>query len=125
MEKLIRRVRRQLAATRQRSAGGRPYYPEELKTETLTAAATLYEAGYSHLAASRELDINPVTLSNWQRRAEELDDAEAATMLPVDVVTEAEDVVDEPQSPVVYGPAGVRVEGLDVAGVAELLRRLS
>lgn len=124
MEKMIRRVRRQLAVARQRSAGGRPHYPEKLKSKTLTAAATMYEAGYSHLAAARELDINPVTLANWQRRAEELDDAEAAAMLPVDVVAGEQDVLAEPPQVVVHGPAGVRVEGLDVSGVAELLRRL-
>jgi transposase-like protein len=124
MDILIRRVRRQLAAARRRSGGGRPHYPEELKAEVLVAASALYDSGCSHQAVARELDINPVTLSNWQRRAEELDDAEDAMMLPVDVMHDVDDVDGEHRAPVVYGPAGVRVEGLDVAGVAELLRRL-
>lgn len=125
MQKLIRRVRRRLSAARRGSAGGRPHYPDELKSEALKAAAALHDAGYAHAAAARELDINPATLTNWQRRAEEDDGSEAATMLPVEMIPGEQSVTVEPPQIVVHGPAGVRVEGLDLADVAELLRRLS
>lgn len=123
MEKFVRRIRKQLEAARQRSAG-RTQYPSELKAEVVVAAAALQDAGSSRQAASRELGLNPVTLSEWQRKAASEDDGPDASMLPVAVITERE-VLHNAQHPVVHGPLGVRVEGLDVEGVADLLRRLA
>lgn len=123
MEQQILRVRARLAVARRRSVG-RPQYPETLKLEAVQAAAALYGAGFSHLAAARELDLNPVTLTNWERAAASGGEPGTAAMLPVNVVP-AVDAVEPPRAePVVHGPLGVRVEGLDVEGIAELLRRL-
>lgn len=124
MEKSVRRIRKQLEAARQRSAG-RTQYPRELKAEVVVAAAALQDGGSSRQAASRKLGLNPVTLADWQRKVSTVDsEGPDASMLPVAVVSERE-VLHNAQQPVVHGPLGVRVEGLDVEGVADLLRRLA
>ena len=124
MEKLVRRIRKQLAAARRRSTG-RPRYPRQLKAEVVVAAAGLHDAGYSHQAASRELDLNPVTLMNWIRKAASYGAEDDASMVEVSVVAEGEALTQETPELVVHGPLGTRVKGLDVAAVAELLRRLA
>lgn len=67
-------------------------------------------------AVLRELGMRRETLAGWVAPPAP---KETPRFVPVTVVeTPAGRLV-------VHGPGGVRVEGLDVAGVAELLRRLA
>ena len=129
MDRIIRRIRKQVAVAR-RTSGRRPAYPDALRAEAVKAADALLEAGYSHLRAAQALDLNPATLKSWQRRATGEHPRFSAAMLQVDVQAgsgsaDEEGTPDRARRPVLYGPHGLRVEGLDVAAVAELLRRLS
>lgn len=123
MEKIVLRIRKQLAAARRRSAG-RTQYSHQLKGEVVAVATALQDVGHSRQSVSRELGLNPVTLADWVRKAATVGEETEASMLPVAVVS-ADEVPHDSQHPVVHGPLGVRVEGLDVEGVADLLRRLA
>ena len=124
MDQRIRQLRRQV--TRCRRAGGRPRYSAEIRAEAVALAAQLSGTGLSHNAIARRFGLNAITLANWKKEQAEAEQQAAAGMLPVAVITSDETAVDlgRPR-PVVFGPGGVRVEGLDVDGVAELLRKLS
>jgi len=75
-------------------------------------------AGTSLAAISRELGVKRHTLVGWTAAPEV---PAAPRFVPVSVVADAPAA----SKVVVHGPGGVRVEGLDLAGVAELLRRLA
>lgn len=89
--------------------------PEELKRDALACWAARKADGASEAAAAAELGIPALTLSRWRRAAA------APRFLPV-VVEPA--VAASPQL-VVRGPCGLLVEGLDLDGLAQLLRRLA
>lgn len=86
------------------------------------ARQLIQSQGWTIAAAAAELGLGESTLSNWLRRSS------ASQFLPVAIM--ADSVVDGEcvpvsQRPVLVAPGGYRVEGLDVDGLAELLRRLS
>jgi hypothetical protein len=88
------------------------------------ARQLLAQPGTTVSAAAERLGLNPGTLYGWLRQPE------VGAFLPVAVVTEppgliATDPVAPACHPVLVSPGGYRVEGLDVDGLTELLRRLS
>ena len=96
-----------------RGAGLR--YPAAVRAQGAAYLAARRAAGATVSAVTRELGIRRHTLQGWARpRAQE-----APRFVPVSVVEEPAGRI------VVHGPGGVRVEGLDVASLAELLRRLA
>lgn len=95
-----------------RGAGKR--YPAEVRGQGAAYLAARRAAGVPMSAVLRELGLRRDTLARWVEQAP----AARPRFVPVSVVEEAAGIV-------VHGPRGVRVEGLDVAGVAELLRRLA
>lgn len=110
------RLREELA-TVERTGAGRPY------PESLRAAALEYRRGREHEGASlvevaAELGMNVATLVRWSRRERGKDASFRAIEIvgaPVRHTTEF----------VVHGPRQLRIEGLTVGELAELIERLS
>lgn len=91
-------------------------YPAELRQRGVEYLRARQAAGAPLSAVLRELGLRRETLAGWST-PEEIEGR--PRFVPVAVVeTPAGRIV-------VHGPGGLRVEGLDVAGVAELLRRLA
>ncbi|MHC5035025.1 MAG: hypothetical protein ACYTFZ_08310, partial [Planctomycetota bacterium] len=113
-----------------RSTGSkRPRYGAEIQREALVLVSALREEGFTWAEVTETLTIGQATLTYWTRRAEESQaPAQQADMLPVAVVagTLADSDETRPRSdgPVVVLPDGVRVEGLDLPEIVELVRLL-
>ncbi|MGB8931784.1 MAG: hypothetical protein WCC48_11110 [Anaeromyxobacteraceae bacterium] len=91
-------------------------YPAELRRRGAAYLKARQAAGAPLSAVLRELGVRRETLAGWSA-PEEI--AERPRFVPVAVVEAPAGRI------VVHGPGGLRIEGLDVAGVAELLRRLA
>lgn len=105
------------AAVRQagkRGAGRR--YPAAVRRQGAAYLAARRAGGATVSSVTRELAVRRDTLLGWAGPAVK---AVRPRFVPVAVVEERAGRI------VVHGPRGVRVEGLDVAGVADLLRRLA
>lgn len=105
----------QRAVARRGPIGPRLRYTPELRAEALDYARERMAAGGGLKAVTKELGVGRYTLRGWLAAPKQ---AQAFRRV---------EVTDEPGRGghlVVYGPRGLRIEGLDVAGVAELLRRL-
>lgn len=100
-----------------RGAGRR--YPPSARQMATEYFRRRRAAGVAISEISRELGVKRHTLVGWTLASEV--PAKVSRFLPVNVVADAHAV----STIVVLGPGGVRVEGLDLAGVAELLRRLA
>ena len=94
----------------------RQRYPAALRRQGVAYLAARQASGATASAVARELAVRRDTLLWWTRPRR----AAKPGFVPVSVV--GGQPIDQI---VVRGPHGVRVEGLDVAGVAELLRRLA
>ena len=90
-------------------------YPRALLEKMLSYTVARRRQGATLLAVGGELGMNWKTLARWvgERRA-------APRFERVQVAAPAA----APRTLVVHGPRGLRIEGLDVDGVAELVRRL-
>lgn len=91
-------------------------YPPDLRRRGAEYLRARLAAGAPLSAVLRELGVRRETLAGWATPAEA---GPSPRFVPVTVVGPAAGRI------VVHGPSGLRIEGLDVAGVAELLRRLS
>ena len=106
-----------------RSGTGCPY-PETLRREAVAYVETRCREGASRDAAARELGVSTVSVARWSAhlaRSEEGGFRQVVVMSPCTVMPQ---VPGERGQLVVFGPHGMRIEGLDMAGVAELWRRL-
>lgn len=94
-------------------------YPRALLEKMLSYTVARRRQGATLLAVGGELGMNWKTLARWlgERKAARFERVEVSA--PTPAVT-----APMPLPIVVYGPRGLRIEGLDVSGVAELLRRL-
>lgn len=90
---------------------------ERFKRKVLARWRLLATSGASLEQAALEIGVTAVELRAWSRGAED----ETPLLVPVQVADE----VAEHRTLVVVFASGVRVEGLTVAEVAELVRRLS
>jgi transposase len=91
-------------------------YPPELRRRGAAYLRARQAAGAPLSVVLRELGMRRETLAGWASPAE----PEArARFVPVTVVEAPAGRI------VVHGPGGLRIEGLDVAGVADLFRRLA
>lgn len=104
-------LKRELARVR---ADKRGRYPTALREAVLEYASRAKKQGRRNREVSAELGVSEQTMSNWRAAA-----GKRGTLAPVAVVTRPEQAS---QLVVEYGP--LRVRGLDVGGIAELLRRL-
>jgi len=103
------------AIARRGPIGPRLRYTPELRTTAIAYARDRLAAGAGLKTVTEELGVGRYTLRGWLVAADQ-----AQTFRKVEVT-------DEPAPPrrlVVHGPHGLRIEGLAVVDLAELLRRL-
>lgn len=93
-------------------------YPAELCAQLARLVRAHPERTVGSLAIA--IDMAPKTLQRIVAGAARAGDVRAGLIVPVRVVA-----ADEGNSLRVHGPHGIVVEGLDVDGVAELIRALS
>ena len=93
-------------------------YPAALREEAVSYLRGRLEQGGSVYAVAREIGMSQTSLARWLRSEPR---RSPAAFRPVTLVADGQPALG---TIVVHGPAGIRVEGLDLAGVAELLRRL-
>lgn len=108
-------TRRAVQAGRSKSAGGRVRFTEAARAAAVAVVERRREAGGSVLATARELGVEYQTLRRWMARVKP-----AFRRVSLASTTQA-----PPARLVLTLPSGLQVEGLDIDGVAELVRRLS
>ncbi len=84
-------------------------YDATARASAVEYARRQLEDGASKAAIARALGTTAPTLDKWMK---------AAVFVPVEVMEAP------PRAVVVHGPAGIRIEGLSVVELAELVRRL-
>jgi hypothetical protein len=92
--------------------------PAELKREALEYVAARREQGATEETAAAEINLSALTISRWRRERA----SSSPRFLPVVIEQPSAEAV---RQLVVHGPCGLRVEGLDIDGLAALVRRLS
>jgi transposase len=106
-------IRAELSRIERRGQGRA--YPEALRRRASEYLDERRAEGASATTVGAELGLGASTLLRWSKRASSAPSFERVV------------VVDDSKLRVgllVHGPCGLRIEGLDVAGVAELVRRL-
>ena len=101
---------RQAVSELGRRGRGHPY-PKAFQSTVVGYAQTRRTAGAGIEAIGEELGLPWRTIQRW------MPPVRAKRFRPIEVVAPTSALV-------VYGPHGVRIEGLDLDGVADLLRRL-
>ena len=98
-------------------------YPKEMRDEAVGYAQERRAQGATWELIAQELGLGVNSLINWARGTRRSQKKPAFRQVEL---KPSEDVVSaEREALVVHGPGGLRVEGLTVATLAELLRRLS
>ncbi len=100
---------------RKARSGGRGRYPAKLREAVLAYASRAKRRGTSGAKEASELGMSVQTLQYWRSAARR-----RGRLMPVAVVAER-----APERDVVIECGQVRVRGLDLDGVAELLKRLT
>ena len=108
---------------------GRPY-PQDLHSQVVACWNEAKRLGVSGQGISEALGINLTSLKRWRRAA--INAAQSSGVRPLELVPRIRpvEVVSEPcqqpcpaaQRPVVFASCGLRIEGLDIQGLAELLK---
>ena len=93
-------------------------YPEALKRDVLAYLAERRKVGRGIATVSAEIGIPRKTLKLWAATPR-------TTAAPAFVSMTVVERDDDRRAVVVHAPGGIRIEGLDVAAVADLLRRLA
>jgi hypothetical protein len=112
----VRHLRQDVLRARQGTDGRGIRYPSALRSAILGHVRKRRARGEPLAAIGRDLGLNAFTLQRW------LDGDRSPGFRPVEV---AADAVAAAPGPVVVTLGGLRIEGLDVAGVAALLRALA
>lgn len=86
-------------------------YPKTLRDEIIAYTRQQREAGVTLVTIGSELGVPWRSLSRWTARVRRKRFARVELSVPVRAL-------------VVHGPHGIRIDGLDIDGVAELVRRL-
>ncbi len=90
-------------------------YPRVLLEKLLSYTVARRRQGATLLAVGGELGMNWKTLARWVGERKSAPRFERVQVAAAPAAT---------QTLIVHGPRGLRIEGIDVGGVAELLRRL-
>ena len=98
-----------------RRRGTRGRYPTDLRDAVLAHASTAKAEGQSEARIALELGMSLATLQYWRAAARR-----RGQLVPVTIAAGPTTVAE-----VVVECGRVRVRGLDLAGIAELLRRLA
>lgn len=115
-EERVERLRGALA-TAERTGAGRPY-PEALRAAAVDYRRERERQGAAVREVAAELGVSAISLERWSRRRREHETSFRAIELVGDPVRRASEAV-------VHGPRGLRIEGLTVSQIAELIERLS
>lgn len=110
------RIRRAVRSLESRGRGSR--YPSELQAELVAYTRAQRESGVGLKEIGREVDVPWRTLARWSIAPRRARGQRAFRRVEVDAVASG------PVSLSVSGPHGLRIDGLDLDGIAELLRRL-
>lgn len=98
---------------------GRPY-PKGLLEKVLSYTVARRRQGAKLIEVAAELGLHDQALSRWlgeKRRANGFERVQVVAAVPTVAAAAARAIV-------VHGPRGLRIEGLDLAAVAELVRRV-
>jgi hypothetical protein len=118
MEELREELKKALVELGPRGRGKN--YPRGLLEKVLSYTVARRRQGAKLIEVGDELGIGFKTLSRWLGRQ-----GGQRQFRRVEVVTPtAVAATPAPMPVVVHGPRGVRIEGLDIGGIAELVRRL-
>jgi hypothetical protein len=98
-------------------------YPQKLRDEAVQYAQERRAKGATWGLIAQELGLGVDSLTHWARGTKRGRDVPGFRQVKLKQSTSAEGLAGSRL--VVHGPGGLRVEGLDVAALAELLRRLS
>jgi DNA invertase Pin-like site-specific DNA recombinase len=109
----------QEAVKKQAGSGPRNRYTAALRAQAVEYGRARREEGASEEATARELGISRKALRKWLGEA-----SATADFKRVEVVADEARAARRGSRLVLHGPGGVRVEGLDVESLAELMRRL-
>jgi transposase len=93
-------------------------YPKGLLEKLLSYTVARRRQGASIVEVASEVGINFRTLSRW------LGERKAPRFGRVEVVAARATTAAGVQTIIVHGPRGLRIEGLDLAAAAELVRRV-
>jgi transposase len=113
-----------------RASTGKPIFPAPLRARAVAWCNARKAEGRSVEQICRTLGIGSNTLRSWLKEKHSVSKAKRSTSTPTRSFVPVA-VAASPSPPVresnfcVSGPGGIRIEGLDVASLAELLRRLS
>lgn len=114
----IAAVRRQLGS--HDDSHSKRTYPAAAKRSAAQLARSRQRDGHSIASTARALGLHPVVLGSWIRA---LDERGPATFAPV-VLADAQHTLSSAPFAVVHPASGLRIEGLSIAQLAELLRGL-
>jgi hypothetical protein len=109
-------ILRERLATAGRKGAGKPF-PDDLRRAVVDYAARKLKAGCTVESVARELGISAMSVARWTQRFEKA--PEAGLMRRVEVLAETA----VPSSGlVVHTPSGLRIEGLDLGRLVQLVR---
>lgn len=105
------------AAERHNQGRGRTgwRYPPEIRALAVDYCEAAREAGASMASMAAELEITPMSLSRWLN-----EERPRSAVLPVQVIDPPADETQPGLTAVT--PGGLRIEGLDWAGILDLVR---
>lgn len=109
------------AALEQTPRGRGTRCPQALRRKVLDFIDQQRAQGTSALCAARQLGLSHTTVARWRRQR--TDEQASAIFRPVRL-PQPDDLTPKPSPLVLYGPAGVRVEGLTLDQLTQLLRGL-
>ena len=118
MEEQREELKRELSVLGPRGRG-RPY-PKGLLEKILSYTVARRRQGAKLVEVAAELGLSDQTLSRWlgeKRAAKRFDRVEVVATAPAVSVPAASPII-------VHGARGLRIEGLELAAVAELVRRV-
>ena len=118
MTKTIEEVR--AALVRSKEGLGRPY-PEHIRSTVLALAERQRRAGVGLGSFAAEVGVSATTLRKWKRDAGGGPGAARAAFCEVEIVAPGP----RASALVIHGPSGLRIEGVTITDLAELVRRLA
>jgi transposase-like protein len=119
MDDHVRAVQKRIRAVQREHPRGQRRYPADLRAEIVSVVRAGQAAGRSMRRLARALGVSAPTLTTWVHAPSR------GALRPVTIAPDAMPALSPPSRPVLVTPHGVRVEGLDVAGVVTVLRALA
>ena len=111
----LKRLSERVRATRDR----RGRVPNELRREVVQLVEEERATGRTYTELARELGMSFPTLMGWRQRLKE------KRVMPVHIRAREVLATVQEQTHAVHGPGGMRIDGMSIADIAELWKRLS